>query len=223
MKFSKQTLEILKNFSEINNGMQFRKGTKQTVVNLTTTIIGVSEFDVEIPTSFAIHNMPSFLGAISLFDDPDIDISDSEYILITEGDQKIRYRVSEPRMIVSWPEDRPAKLASTEVSFEMTKENWNKIRRSVDLLESEHFVLEGKDGKLRVKTLNKKQERGSNASFVLGTTDYNFSLEYQISSMPIMVGSYQIDISKNKLSRWTNKDKPVEYYVLCSKDSKFEA
>lgn len=224
MKFSKQTLEILKNFAEINNGMQFRKGSKQTTVSVGRNIIAVSDFDVEIPSSFAIFNLSSFLGAISLFDDPDIEIDESsDYIKITAGDQRIRYRISEPKMVVSWPEDRPAVLTSTDVSFELTKENWNKIRRSIDLLECDHFVLEGSDGIVKIKSHNEKDEKASSASFVVGETSHSFNLVYPIASMPIMQGNYVVDISKNKLSRWTNKDKPVEYFVLCLKTSTFEA
>lgn len=222
MKFTKDTLEILQNFSQINSGMQFRKGSKQATVSSGKTVIAISNFDFEVPRSFAIYELSRFLGVLSLIDDPEIELGDEYAYIKNDSGQQVKYRFCEPRMIVSWPEDKVEKLASVDSSFDLSKDVWNKLNKSSNLLSGEHIKIEATEGEIFLKTLDKEDERASTASFSVGKSDCNYSLHFDTKLMTLMPGNYLVEICKNKLTRWTNKDKNVIYYIASNKDSTFE-
>ncbi len=223
MRFDRDTLDVLRNFSEINSGLLFRKGSKQATVSLGKTLIGISHFPIEIPKSFAIYELNKFLGILSLIDDPEIDFSDDSYIVIkNDKGVQVDYRVSEPRMIHSWPEDKEEKLASVDATFDLPKETWNKFNKSSSLLSADDMLVEAKDGLITLKTHNLEDKKASSASFDVGTSKSNFNLIFKTNLMTIMPGNYLVEVCRNKLTRWTNKDKNVIYYISSDKSSTFE-
>lgn len=222
MRFTKDTLEILQNFSQINSGMQFRKGSKQATVSSGKTVIAISNFDIEIPQSFAVYELSKFLGILSLIDDPEIELGDEYAVITNDNGQKVKYRYCEPRMIISWPEDKKESLASVDVSFDLPKEVWTKFNKSSNLLSGEHMNIESENGNIVMRTIDKEDIKASSASFSVGTSDQNFSLSFQRKLMNLMPGNYLVELCRNKLTRWTNKDKNIIYYIASEKTSTFE-
>ena len=222
MKLNKDTLEILQNFAQINTGMQFRKGSKQATVSGGKTIIAISNFDFEIPQSFAVYELSKFLGILSLIDDPDIELGDEYAIITNDNGQKVKYRFCEPRMIVSWPEEKNEKLASVDATFDLPKEVWTKFNKSSNILTGEHMNIESENGDIFMRTIDKEDQKASSASFNVGKSDLKFSLSFQRKLMTLMPGDYLVELCQNKLTRWTNKDKNIVYYIAAEKTSTFE-
>jgi hypothetical protein len=213
IRFNKETLEILQNFAQINTGMQFRKGKKQTTVSTGRGIIGISHIDTDIPKSFAIYELSKFLGILSLFNDPEIELGDEYATIKNDNGQKVDYRYCEPRMITSWPEDKKEDLQTVDSSFELTKETWTKLNKSSNLLTGKHIRVQANGSDIQIKTFDEEDKMASTASFVVGNSDITYDIYFQTAVLNILPGNYLIEICKNKLTRWTNKDKNVVYYI----------
>ena len=77
MKISDNTRDILKNFSTINSGIRVKTGNKLETISNMKNILAVATIDESFPQDFSIYNLPEFLGATSLLEDPDFQFNDT--------------------------------------------------------------------------------------------------------------------------------------------------
>ena len=66
MKLSKHTLNMLKNFSDINMSIEIKKGNLLRTVSVQKNILAQAKLEDEFPKDFAIYELNRFLGAVSL-------------------------------------------------------------------------------------------------------------------------------------------------------------
>ena len=88
MKFSQNTIDILKNLSTVNTGLVFPIGHELSSMSGMKSILASVEIMEEIPQRFAIYDLNEFLGVLTMFDSPDIDLQD-KYMTISSGKNKM--------------------------------------------------------------------------------------------------------------------------------------
>jgi len=76
MKLSEQTVALLKNFSGINQNIQFKAGNKIQTISAQKNILVSAEIPESFPSDFAIYDLNKMLGVMSLFQDPDLEVGD---------------------------------------------------------------------------------------------------------------------------------------------------
>jgi len=144
MSLSSTTLNVLKNFASINQGLLFKKGKRLRTLSVLKNVFAVAEIDDEIPREFAIYDLNEFLGTLSLFSNPDL-VFNEDHILITEGKSKIKYFYSSPAVVVS-PPDKDIVLTDPLLTFELTEANINQIQKAAATLKLKELSI--KAGKL---------------------------------------------------------------------------
>ena len=65
MQLSKQTLDILKNFSEINNGILIKPGSELETISTMKNILAKADISETFETEFAVYDLPEFLNLAS--------------------------------------------------------------------------------------------------------------------------------------------------------------
>ena len=103
MKLSKHTINMLKNFSDINMSIEIKKGNVLRTVSVQKNILAQAELEDEFPQDFAIYELNRFLGAVSLFDDPEFRFNGSSANIGTNT-HSVDYVYCDPSMIVTPPE-----------------------------------------------------------------------------------------------------------------------
>ena len=71
MKVSEKTINLLRNYANINQSIEFREGKLLKTVSPLNTILASVEVEEEFPRTFPIYELSRFLGTLSLFNDPD--------------------------------------------------------------------------------------------------------------------------------------------------------
>ena len=61
MKLSKSTLDILKNFSNINQSICFKEGTELSTLSIQKNILSRAVVEEKFPKNFAIYDLSEFL------------------------------------------------------------------------------------------------------------------------------------------------------------------
>ena len=135
MKLSDKTRTILKNFTEINQSLSFKEGKKLRTISPMQNVLAEAEIEEEIPSNFAIYDLPQFLNAIDLYTDPDLDVSsETTYASIKEGTHyRSKYFFSDPDVIIA-PPDKQMKLPSEEVNFSIEHNQLKNLLKSADIL-----------------------------------------------------------------------------------------
>ena len=85
MKLSEKTLNILKNFSSINQSILVKQGNQLRTISVAKNILAEAEIKEDFPRDFAIYDLNQFLNGLSLHQDPEMDFSPDSYVTIREG------------------------------------------------------------------------------------------------------------------------------------------
>ena len=80
MKLSEKTLNILKNFSSINQSILVKQGNKLRTISVAKNILAEAEIKEEFPRDFAIYDLNQFLNGLSLHQSPDLDFTDETHL-----------------------------------------------------------------------------------------------------------------------------------------------
>ena len=89
MKISTKTLDVLKNFSEINQSIVIKTGNNIRTVNPLKNILAKAEVEEDFPQDFAIYQLNEFIGLLSILDEPDLTFNE-KYLTVSTNDDKVK-------------------------------------------------------------------------------------------------------------------------------------
>jgi len=219
MKLSKQTLEVLKNFSTISQNLYVKQGSKLTTTTEIKNVLAIAEVAEVFPQEFGIYNLNEFLGVLSLFDNPELSF-DEKNLVISQGKNSVTYYYAAKEVLV-YPE-KEIKMPAADVTFTLTKETLSALQKAASILKVPTLVIGGKDGVVSVTVSDTQNATANRYSVEVGETDLNFTAVLQIDNLRLLPGDYEVEISSKKISKFTNA--PMNYieYVALEASSKFE-
>ena len=74
MKLSNKTLDVLKNFSNINQNILIEEGNVLRTISTMKNILGRATIVENFPKEFGIYDLNEFLGVLSLTKDSEIEL-----------------------------------------------------------------------------------------------------------------------------------------------------
>jgi hypothetical protein len=223
MKLSNNTLAILSNFSNINSNIYVRAGNVLRTMSIAEDVSAYATIDETFDTEFAIYDLPEFLKGLKLYEHPELEFPKGKsYVLIKQGNHTIKYFLTEPDLVVA-PENRNLRLPSQDVCFQMRAEQFDKLMKATNVFGLADFTVWGKDGEITLQVRNKSNPTSNQVSIVVGETDEEFELNYDKNNLLMIEGSYDVVISKQMISQFTNQDFDLTYFVGLSSDSSFKS
>ena len=219
MKLTKETLAILKNFTQINSNFAFKKGNTIQTMSEGRNLIAEAQIPETLSVEFGVFNLSEFLGVVSLYDDPDLEFSD-KLVTISENSSKIRYMATDisilriPKKGVSFES-----LGVEEIlSFTMSADLYSKIVKTSAILRCPDiwFVADGK--KLSVTVNDIKNTTSNDFSLNISDTTSQFKAHIKIDTFKFINGSYDVSIAQNVIRL---QSPHVTYYVMAELDSEF--
>ena len=72
MNLSSDTVNVLKNFSDINQNILVKPGNKIQTISTMKNILAEAEVSEKFEDEFAIYDLPEFLRSVELFDKPEL-------------------------------------------------------------------------------------------------------------------------------------------------------
>lgn len=218
MKFSARTIQILRNFSTINESLIFKPGNQLKTISQTKNVLARAKIDTELDSSFAIFDLGQFLSAISLFEDPELTPGKSA-MTISRGTEKISYTYSEPSLILAPPE-KEIVLPTTDVQFEIKNDVLVRVQKALGIIGAPEIAVTGDNEKIYLEALNTKDVSKSNYRVEVGETDKKFRFIFLAENIKLLPGDYQVTISSKGLSHFKCED--VEYWVAVELNSTYE-
>ena len=82
MKLSDQTLEVLKNFSDINTNILVKPGSELSTISTMKNILAKATITESFDKQFAVYDLSELLGIVSAIEKPDVDISNEKFMTI---------------------------------------------------------------------------------------------------------------------------------------------
>ena len=221
MKLSEKTLNILKNFSSINQSILVKQGNKLRTISVAKNILAEAEIKEEFPRDFAIYDLNQFLNGLSLHQDPEMDFSPDSYLSIREGKRRVKYFYADPNVIISPPE-KSIQLPSQDVCFQLDSVTLEKLLKAAAVYQLPDLCAVGEGGVVKLVVRDKKNDTSNEFAIVVGETDKEFAFNFKVENIKIIPGAYDVIVSSKFLSQFTNSNHDLKYYIALEPDSVYE-
>lgn len=223
MKLSTETVNLLKNFSNINSGIVFRPGNTIKTISTNKNILAEATIKETIPCEFGVYDLSKFINVLSLYkEEVDVEFKElSAVISGMSGRSNVDYRFCAPKMINAAPE-KPVAMPAAEINFVMTQSDFDWIIRTASVLGSPNIAVVSDGTKIELMTYDASNDSESTNTLNVGEgTGDKFKMIFKTEALKLIPGTYEVKISSKGVSHFKNKDIPIQYWITIESGSTF--
>ena len=221
MKLNKETMEVLKNFSNINQNILVKEGNKLRTMSTMKNILAEATINEPFPKEFGIYDLTEFLGVLTLVSDAELEFESDSFLIINGGHSKIKYFFSDPSILVTPPETFNA--PETDVQFMISQETMQNILKASAVMQLPDVIFNKPQGDepttisvtdLKNVTSNSFSEKIDDRA----TKAFNFN--FKAENLKMTSGNYDVKVSTEALvSHWDNTVKDIDYWIALEQPS----
>ena len=211
---------MLKNFSDINMSIEIKEGNILRTVSVQKNILAQAELEDSFPQDFAIYELNRFLGAVSLFDDPEFRFNGKSANIGTTK-HSVDYVYCDPSMIVTPPENNIT-FPDPEVKFTLSQAALSQVMKASNVLGTPEISVEGDTKIINIKALDVNNDSTDTFTVALDEkTDNKFQFVFKTENMKMVPGNYDVEISSKGISHFTMQGQKLEYWIATEASSTF--
>jgi len=218
MKLSKETVGLIKNFAGINSNLLLKSGNKLATISAQKNVMADAVVTETFP-DFGIYDLNEFLGAMSLFEDPELTFNE-KWVTIEQGGNSIKYFAADASVLTA--PQKSITFPDAEINFTLSASMLNMISKTASVLRAADVSIVGDGTTINVLVGDKKNATGNSYSEPVGTTDKTFKVNLKVENLKMLPGDYNVSISSKKISRFKSPSTDLVYYVAVEADSTFE-
>ena len=217
-----ETIEILKNFAEINQSLVIEQGDVVKTVSEQTNVMAKADLEQSFPQDFAIYDLNKFLAVLSLFAEPQFDFSEKSVRIqssvdannFVAGDSVAEYQFANMSLFENERKilQKDIELPTIDASFKLEEKYLVSVMRAASVMSLPEIAVVAKGGKITMKAIDSKTSIDSYA-VELGTSDSDFRMIFKIENLKMMKGSYDVSISNKGLGHFKNCDRKLQYWI----------
>lgn len=212
MKFSENTLSVLKNFASINSGVVLQSGKTQKTISPEKSILVEATLEDDIPTQFGIYDLNQFLGNVTTLKNPELSFN-QESVTLNDGELSFDYHACSPNLIITPPEKELA-LKQVDVSFSLPNVTLQKLLKVATMNSLPNLTVVGKDGELRLKIHEKSNDTSNHGSIKIG--DYagkDFTATFKTENLKLLSDDYNVELQNGAFAKFVNVSGNLKYFV----------
>lgn len=223
MKLSAETIEVLKNFSTINQSILVKQGNTLATISALKTVLASATIAETFPTEFALYDLNKFLAKISLYKDSNVTFdTDKVNFLSADGKRADYIKYCSAKVIVT-PPDKKLSIGTADYTFCLSKEDLEWQRKSAGISGSPNFVFRGDGSKVYLVSCDVKDDSADVSKTEIGVTEDTFEIVMKVENFKMIDGSYTVEVSKRGLAKFTHAERQIEYYIAIeAAQSKFD-
>ena len=212
MKLSEQTVEVLQNFSTINQSLLFREGKTLRTVSPQKTVLAEVEVGDEFAQDFGIYDLGQFLSALSLVENPELDLGDNGMTISDGNGTSLNYRYADASMIVTPPE-KALTLPDINASFKLSSNVLRDVLQGARVLGLPEIIVKCVDEVVTIEAGDSKNSSMNSYSKKVAIADEDFTHTFKVDNMKMMMLDYNVEISSKGISKFSTEDGRVTYFV----------
>lgn len=214
MKLSEDTVNVLKNFSSINQSLQFKAGSVLKTISPLKTIFVEATVGENFPKEFALYDLNKLLAKVSLYKDADLSFDDDKLNISTENKKKSDYIKYCSSKVIVVPPEKTINIGTPDCSFSLSQEDLEWMKRSAGISGSPNFVFESDGESIQFLATDVKDDSADQSKIEIGTGDgTKFKVVMKVENFKLMDGSYDVAIAKKGLAQFKHKTIPITYYI----------
>jgi hypothetical protein len=213
MKLSDATINVLKNFSTINQSLQFKTGNTLRTISPLKTIFAEATITETLTKEFALYDLNKFLAKVSLYNGADLSFDDDRIIIATENKKKLdNIKYCSPQVIAVAP-DKSISLGETYCSFLLSEDDLEWMKKSAGISNSPYFIFESDGDVINFIATDPSDDAADQSKIEIGAGDgTKFCVVMKTENIKMMDGSYDVTITK-KGAQFKHKNIPITYII----------
>lgn len=221
IKLSTQTLEVLKNFSTINQNLVVKSGEPLSTISEAKNIIAIAPITENFDSDFGIYDLSEFIGIFNLVGDPELTFS-TDAVQFSSGRSKASYRFAD-QSILTTPKSA-VKMPASDLTITITADNLAQVRKAASVIGHSIVSVRGSGGNVALSVVDPKNSASNSFSITIDENNSqtaDFDLQFLIANLKVLPGDYTVEISSKLISHWTAAGSftPVQYYIALEKSS----
>ena len=222
MKVSEKTINLLRNYANINQSIEFREGKNLKTVSPLNTILASVEVEEEFSRTFPIYELNRFLGTLALFQNPELDFTDNG-VVISDENYKATYRYCGSSSMFQTPPEKNITFPDAEVSFELYQDQFKKTINAANTLGLPEVVVEGNSSDIQLVVSDTGNTSSDIFSTTVGKTDKTFRMIFKTENLnKIMEGDYHVSLSSKRISHFKRNSDSLQYWIALEQNSSYE-
>ena len=222
MKVSERTTNLLKNYANINQSLEFREGNVLKTVSPLNTILASVEIEEDFPQTFPIYELGRFLGTLDLFNNPELDFTDNG-VSITDDNHEATYRYCGSSSMFQTPPEKDITFPDAEINFELTQEQFRKTINAANTLGLPEVIVEGNGSDIHLVVSDTGNVSSDIFSTKVGATDKTFRMIFKTENLnKIMEGAYNVSLSSKRISHFKREGDSLQYWIALEQNSTYE-
>ena len=225
MELCENTLNVLRNFSGINQNIMIRSGNNIKTMSETRNMIATADVSEQFTKDFGIYDLNEFIGVMGLVDTPSLKFED-DFVIVSDssGRSKIKYFYAAEETLTTATKD--VNMPEADVKFTLDNDTLNKLKKAASTLGHSEVSIKAKDGVLSLSVVE-NQNATSNAFSIDIDGEFKqdavFNFIISISNLKILPGDYDVEISSKLITQFKNKQLPLTYWIALEKSSTYGA
>ena len=222
MELTTNTMNVLRNFSGINQNLMIREGNTIKTISEAKNVLATAVVEEQFPQPFGIYDLNEFIGVMGLVDQPRLKFEDESVTIgDSTGRSKVRYFYS-PEETLTTPQ-KDINMPEAEVNFVLDNDTLNKVKKAASTLGHSELSVSVKAGSLCLSVVE-SQNSTSNAFSIDIDGEYtteNFNFIMNIANLKMIPGDYDVSMSSKFITRFKHKEMNVQYWIALEKSSTF--
>ena len=201
MKLSGETVDVLKNFSNINQNILIKEGTHLRTMSTMKNILAEAPIKETFPRDFGIYDLNEFLGVLTLVNDAELEFDSESHLTVNGGNIKIKYFFSDPSILTTPPET--FKAPECDVHLAISGKTLSSILKASAVMQLPDIVIEGNTGASITATDLKNTTSNNYTEQLNNETTQTFKFHFKADNLKMIPGDYQLNASSSaQVSNW---------------------
>ena len=211
MKFSNETISVLKNFATINPGLVFKPGSVIRTMHPQKTVMASATVSENIEKVARVYDLSRFLATLSLFDDPDVEFTEDKFI-ISSGKSKVSYTYAAEAMVVSAP-DKDIKFPDPEAVVTVKWKELDSVIKAAGVLKLSEVAFISDGSSISLSAVDSKNPTADAYEIVVaeGVSAPEFKMIIKVENLKLMQNDYEVSLSTKGLAHF--KSSKAAYYI----------
>ena len=221
MKFSGETLSLLKNFASINTNIVFKQGDNIATISNAKNIFAKATIKESFPNEFAIYDLNSLLAMLTLMENQDVEFGDKS-LIVTSDKGKFEYFYSNADIVTAAPS---GEIEHVDVyKFKLMAEDVQMIMKAAAITGAPTVSVTNKNQSVTLSVSDRKNDTASNFKKTLGTAFENFDVFIAVENLKVVPDAYEVSVAKTpngkaKFLHFRHESKQLQYWIACEPGS----
>lgn len=226
MKLSNNTMNVLKNFSTINENIFVKSGNIIETVSKQKNILAKAEVSETFSDEFGVYDLNKFLSVLTLKSDstPEIDFENNDIIIKSRGGKtNITYRKA-PKDVLVLPPEKKINMDNAEINFTFSNDDLDWCLKAAPALDSPNvaFVSDGENISVQLSDLKNDASHVSETVIGSSSDGKKYKIVFAIENFKFIPGSYTVTIHSRGIAHFKNNNLSIEYWVAAEPNSSYE-